>query len=40
MLFVTPTPHTARDAGGISAQIAMARNFNAPMRMTIIGTLA
>jgi hypothetical protein len=86
-LFVTPTPHTARDAahgsiavtlsggdqlfvnftgdvtrggvltgsiavtggtgrfanasgsGGISAQINTARNFNAPMLMTIIGTI-
>jgi hypothetical protein len=86
-LFVTPMPHTARDAahgsiavtlnggdqlfinytgevtrggaltgsvaitggtgrfanasgsGGISAQINTARNFNAPMRMTIIGTI-
>jgi hypothetical protein len=86
-LFVTPTPHTARDAahgsivvtlrggdqlfmnfagevtrggaltggvavtggtgrfanasgsGGISAQIDTARNFNVPMRMTIIGTV-
>ncbi len=86
-LFVTPTPHTARDAthgsiavtlsggdqlffnytgevtrsgfltgsvvvaggtgrfanasgsGGISAQINTARNFNAPMRLTIIGTV-
>jgi hypothetical protein len=86
-LFVTPTPHTARDAahgsitvtltggdqlfvtytgevtrsgaltgsivvtggtgrfanasgsGGISGQINTARNFNAPMRMTIIGTI-